>query len=192
MPPYAFASADPVRDDSSCPGNPEASESDQSALSRIRSTARSIEDRVRRALSPPGFNLAGLRFLIVDDHPDAADALAAVMELLGCPVRACYDGWTALRAAESFDPHVCLLDLKMPGMDGLELGARLKSLAGGKPMLLIATTALGDQSTRGLTAMTGFHSHLVKPVDVAKLVDQVAQLWQQIHPPAEGGGQHGD
>ena len=109
---------------------------------RIRTTARSIEDRVRRALIPAGSKVATLRFLVVDDHPDAADALAAVLELLGCPVRTCYDGFSALVIAEEFDPQVCLLDLRMPRMDGLELAARLKNRAGDRPLLLVATTAL--------------------------------------------------
>jgi CheY-like chemotaxis protein len=150
------------------------------AIDRIRRTARSIEDRVRRALTPPGSKVAQLRFLVVDDHPDAADALAAVLELLGCTVRTCYDGFSALVVADEFDPQVCLLDLRMPRMDGLELAARLKAHAAGCPLLLLATTALGDEATRSRTAMSGFHAHLTKPVDVAGLVEVITQLWNEI------------
>jgi two-component system OmpR family response regulator len=188
MPPYASATAEPGQDEPAEPDSSRAAHTDphSSALGRIRTTARSIEDRVRRALTPPGSVVATLRFLVVDDHPDAADALAAVLELIGCPVRTCYDGWSALKAADEFDPQVCLLDLKMPGMDGLELAARLKARAAGRPMLLVATTALGDEATRRRTTVSGFHCHLTKPVDVSSMVEEVSRLWEALgkDPPA--------
>lgn len=161
-------------------GHREAMGSASSTLHRIRATARSIEDRVRRALTPPGSKVATLRFLVVDDHPDAADALTAVLELLGCPVRTCYDGFAALEIADEFDPQVCLLDLRMPQMDGLELAARLKNRLSGPPLLLIATTALADEATRSRTSLSGFHAHMIKPIDVSKLVEEVTRLWDHV------------
>jgi hypothetical protein len=113
------------------------------ALSRVRQAARSIAERVRHALSPPGF--VPMRVLVVDDHPDAADALAAVLELLGCPVRACHNGQEALAVVGEFQPQVCLIDLVMPGMDGLELAARLRVWAAGRPRRVGGTPARGDQ-----------------------------------------------
>jgi two-component system, OmpR family, response regulator len=148
---------------------------------QIRQTARSIEDRIRRVLTPPGSAIASLRFLVVDDHPDAADALAAILELLGCCVRTCYDGWSATIAAAQFEPHVCLLDLKMPRMDGLELAARLTDISAGKPLLLIAVTALGDTGTKARALLSGFHHYMVKPVDVPTLIDAITQLWDVVN-----------
>src|SRR5438094_10621156 len=66
-------------------------------LSRVRQAAGSIAERVRRALTPDGF--VPVRVLVVDDHPDAADALAAVLELLGREVRASSAARSALSAA---------------------------------------------------------------------------------------------
>jgi CheY-like chemotaxis protein len=148
------------------------------ALSRVRQAARSIAERVRHALSPPGF--VPMRVLVVDDHPDAADALAAVLELLGCPVRACHNGQEALAVVGEFQPQVCLIDLVMPGMDGLELAARLRVWAAGRPLLVVATTALGDAETKARTALAGFHEHLVKPVDVPTLIDTLTRLGKVI------------
>src|SRR5262245_28281783 len=82
------------------------SESGGVLIDRVKAIARSIEDRVRHALKPADAEVIPLRVLVVDDHPDAADSLAAVLELLGCPVRACYDGTTALAVAKDFQPHV--------------------------------------------------------------------------------------
>jgi len=156
------------------------------ALSRVRRTARSIADRVRRVLTPPGAEVAPLRVLVVDDHPDAADALAVILELLGCPVRACHDGPSALAAAEEFGPQVCLLDLIMPGMDGLELAAKLKERAGHEPLMLVATTALGDAEARDRTAAAGFHAHLTKPVDAPTLIEALTRFHHLPgHPPAD-------
>jgi CheY-like chemotaxis protein len=131
-----------------------------------------------------------LRVLVVDDHPDAADALAAVVELLDCPVRACRDGYSALAVAAEFRPNVCLLDLAMPEMDGLELAARLREQAGSRPLVLVATTALGDIETRTQTALAGFHYHLTKPVDVPTLIDALTRFRDifsgPVPPPLEG------
>ena len=124
-----------------------------------------------------------MRVLVVDDHPDAADSLAAVLELLDCPVQACYSGLSALAVAEAFDPQVCLLDLVMPQMDGLELASRLKARAGGRPLLLVATTALGDAESKARTALAGFHYHLTKPVDVSTLIDALTQSGKVLAPP---------
>lgn len=151
-----------------------------SALGRIRQTAHRIEDRVRCLLMPVGPSIVDLRILIADDHPDSADSLGAVLELLGCSVRACYDGWTALRSFKDFDPHVCLIDLVMPDLGGLELAARLKSLAAGHPLVLIATTALGDEDARRRTAVAGFDCHLVKPISATELLESISRLWERV------------
>lgn len=118
---------------------------------------------------------------MVDDHPDTAESLAAILELMDCPVQIALDGYNALAIAEEFKPQVCLLDLKMPGMDGLELAARLKALAAGQPLLLVAATALGDEETRVLTKRVGFWAHLVKPVDASTLIDTIT-AWGELQP----------
>jgi CheY-like chemotaxis protein len=145
-------------------------------LERVRQIARAIEGRVRHALNPTDAPLTQLRILVVDDHPDAADSLAAVLELVGCRVRSCYDSVAALAAAAEFEPHVCLLDLMMPKMDGLELASHLKVRAGSRPLLLIATTALGDWEAKTRTALAGFHHHLTKPIDIPALVEAITRL----------------
>ena len=123
---------------------------------------------------------------MVDDHPDAADALAAVMELIGCPVRVSYDAASAMRVAAEFNPQVCLLDLKMPGMDGFELARHLKTQVDGGSRLLIATTALGDDESRRRSQSAGFHLHLVKPVDVPTLIEAITRLWEITQEQAGG------
>jgi CheY-like chemotaxis protein len=161
-----------------------------SLLGRVQSVARSISDRVHTVLSnstptePPG-GVPGrpLRVLVVDDNADAADALAAVAELLGCETRACYGGAEALDALQAELPDVLLLDLSMPNVDGLEVAARARALAGGRPMLLVATTARGNLEDRTATALAGFHFHLIKPIDTPALratLDQFRALYRAV------------
>jgi CheY-like chemotaxis protein len=141
-------------------------------LDEAREVARRVGDRVRRLLPPP----TRLRVLCVDDNRDAADALAALLDLLGHHTRACYDGPAALAVADEFHPDACLLDLLMPGMDGVELAGLLQARADRQPFLVVATTALGSLEDRTRTALAGFHYHLVKPIDTAALVSALARF----------------
>jgi CheY-like chemotaxis protein len=124
-----------------------------------------------------------IRVLCVDDNRDAAETLAVLLELIGFETRACFDGPTALAVADEFRPDVCLLDVNMPRMDGHELAGRLRSAAGGRPMMLVAATARSDDADRDRTAGAGFHHHLVKPIDLTSLLDAmstfVGSRWQR-------------
>jgi CheY-like chemotaxis protein len=110
----------------------------------------------------------------VDDNHDIADSAVLVLRIAGFEARACYDGPSALRIAETFRPSVCMLDLHMPGMDGDEVVARLRA----EPWcpLLVAVTAMSDECSRQRTADARFHAHFVKPVDPEKLVGVVDAL----------------
>ena len=119
--------------------------------------------------------------LCVDDQPDNADSLAAVLEFLGCDARACYDGEAALEAVETFQPDVCMIDLCMPGIDGIELAARLRAGAGSRPLVLVAATALGALEERTMTAIAGFHYHLVKPIAFEALGKVIDSLRTEMH-----------
>ncbi len=141
-------------------------------LDRVKTVAQQISERIRATRAPTGFSpdrlsekTRQLSVLCVDDNVDGADSLAVLLELLGCRARACYDGPSALRIAQEFNPDACFIDLIMPEMDGLELATRLRASAGSRALLLVAVTALGSLEDRTRTAIAGFHYHFVKPVD---------------------------
>ncbi len=116
------------------------------------------------------------RVLIADDNRDGADSLALVMTAFGCEVRTAYDGPSAVRTAEAFQPEVVFLDLGMPGMDGFEAARRIRSLPGGATTVLIALTGWGQERDRQRTSEAGFDAHLVKPVDplsMRRFLDQL-------------------
>ena len=107
--------------------------------------------------------------LIVDDNQDAAESLAQLLRLDGQEVRTAYDGPTALGLARAKPPDVVLLDIGMPGMDGLEVARRLRQDLGLKQALLVALTGYGQEEDRRRSQEAGFNAHLVKPVDVDAL-----------------------
>lgn len=117
-------------------------------------------------------NPSPIRILCVDDHPDAAETTAILLELYGYTCRACFDGPSAIAEAAAFDPHVCILDLHMPGMDGDVLATRLRQA--GRPACLIALTAMHDNESSRRIVAAGFDRHFVKPLDPALLAGAIA------------------
>ena len=117
-----------------------------------------------------------LRVLCVDDNRDAADTLGVLLDVFGYQSRVCYDGDSALAAAEEFRPDAAILDLSMPGMSGDELGRRLRATAWGRTLPLVALTALSGDDARERTAAAGFDLHLVKPVNPDRLANILADI----------------
>lgn len=117
-----------------------------------------------------------LRVLCVDDNHDAADTLGVLLELAGYLPRVCYDGFSALEAAEEFRPDAAILDLSMPGMAGDELGRQLRATDWGRTLPLVALTALNGEEARERTAAAGFDLHLVKPVNPDRLANVLADI----------------
>lgn len=118
----------------------------------------------------------GLRVLVVDDNRDAADSLGLLIEAQGHRPRTVYDGEAALEVGEAFRPHLVLLDLGMPGMDGLETARRLRRHPWGREACLAALTGWGQASDRERTREAGFDRHLVKPIEARHLAALLAEL----------------
>jgi len=109
------------------------------------------------------------RVLVVDDNEDAADSLGMLLQFLGAEVMVVHDGKSALAALKSFQPAVVLLDLGMPGMNGLEVARRVREDPDYKHTTLVALTGWGQREDRRRTHEAGFDYHLVKPADVSTL-----------------------
>jgi PAS domain S-box-containing protein len=112
---------------------------------------------------------AALRCLIVDDNRDAADSLAQIVRLVGYVVKVAYDSLSGIAIAEQFAPHVVLLDLGLPDMNGYAAIERLRALEGGPQMRVAAVTGFGNDDDRQRTKAAGFDLHLTKPVDFTLL-----------------------
>jgi signal transduction histidine kinase len=123
----------------------------------------------------PTANPRKRRVLVVDDNRDAAEMLTQVLEHAGHEVREEHDGLAALVASAQFQPHVIVLDLGLPGVDGFEVARRLRAdptLAGAR---IVALTGYGQDSDKRRTAEVGIDVHLVKPVAIEILLEAVIQ-----------------
>ncbi|WP_431266307.1 response regulator [Roseateles chitinivorans] len=118
------------------------------------------------------------RVMVVDDNRDAAESMAVFLELAGFETAVQLDGPSALEAATAQAPHVVLLDIGLPGLDGYEVARRFRTLPGGADCLLIALTGYGQQDDRRRAHEAGFDVHLVKPADPDGVVDLI-QDWRQ-------------
>ncbi len=120
--------------------------------------------------------MAASRILVVDDDHDGADTTAALLRIWGNDVRVCYDGQAALSIAESFQPHVTLLDIALPQLDGFDIAQRLRTLPALSDMVLIAVTGYGQEEYVRRIREAGFHHCFIKPLDAAALMKTLATL----------------
>ncbi|WP_244808755.1 hybrid sensor histidine kinase/response regulator [Caballeronia zhejiangensis] len=111
--------------------------------------------------------------LVVDDNVDAADALTALLELEGHEVRTVYSGEEAIDVLNHYVPEVVLLDLGLPGMSGIDVARRIRTMPATKDVTMIAITGWGQPHDRARTAEAGFDFHFTKPVDVVQLNEAI-------------------
>ncbi len=110
-----------------------------------------------------------LRILVVDDNVDAAEALAALLEISGHATWLAHTGQDALSVAAEQRPDVLLLDIGLPGIDGYEVARRIRADRSVPQPLLVALTGWGAEEDRRKGRDAGFDEHLVKPVDHTRL-----------------------
>ena len=99
------------------------------------------------------------------DNVDAAESTAAFLRLEGHEVKAVHDGLQALASLKVFDPHVVVLDIGLPGLDGYAVARQLRERGDTSHVLLIALTGYGQKEDRARAAAAGFDYHFVKPAD---------------------------
>jgi CheY-like chemotaxis protein len=137
------------------------------SLPRMNAQAAAGQGQAADASAPAG--PGPLRILVVDDNEDAADTLAMLLEASGHEVLVEHGSHRALARAADAAPQVCLLDIGLPDMDGVELARRLRAQPETANALLVAVTGYGQESDRARTREAGFDHHLVKPIDLARL-----------------------
>jgi signal transduction histidine kinase/CheY-like chemotaxis protein/chemotaxis methyl-accepting protein methylase len=114
-------------------------------------------------------DLRQLDLLIVEDNLDIAETLAELLTASGHRVEVASSAEDALAQLRHRRPEVVLCDIGLPGMDGLELAARLREDPELMDLKLVAMTGFGDASTRSRIEQAGFDRHLVKPVQLEAL-----------------------
>jgi PAS domain S-box-containing protein len=115
-----------------------------------------------------------LRVLVVDDNVDAAESLRLVLELSEHEVHLRHDGPTAIEAAQALLPHLVLLDLGMPGMDGFEVIRRIRAQSWGRNLRVVALSGWGQDDDKSKSREAGFDAHVTKPLEPGQLEELLA------------------
>ncbi|MDN4058847.1 ATP-binding protein [Massilia sp. YIM B02769] len=121
---------------------------------------------------------APLRVLVVDDNQDAAELLGTLLEVQGHAVSVEYDGRGALQRARQVRPHVMLLDIGLPDTDGYALARQLRAIPELQDAVLVALTGYGQAEDQRLAVEAGFNHHLVKPADLNRVAEILAEVQQ--------------
>jgi two-component system OmpR family response regulator len=125
--------------------------------------------------------------LIVEDEPEIAKLIKLTLEREGFSCNCCGDGLAALQAFSKQQPDVIILDLMLPGLDGLEVCARIRQKPGVKDPYILMLTAKGEEIDRVIGLSTGADDYLVKPFSPTELVARVRALLRRS---LRHGGQH--
>ncbi|MEV4685639.1 response regulator transcription factor [Streptomyces kurssanovii] len=124
--------------------------------------------------------------LVVDDDPTVAEVVTGYLERAGFAVDRAADGPQALRLAAGRRPDLVVLDLMLPGMDGLEVCRRLRAGEQAAPVPVIMLTARGDEDDRILGLEVGADDYVTKPFSPRELVLRVESVLRR------GGGGAGE
>jgi two-component system, chemotaxis family, CheB/CheR fusion protein len=136
-------------------------------------------ETARTETNGPALNeapMTGHRILIVDDNRDATSSLEILLTMIGNQTRTAHDGLEAVEAAAAFRPHVVLLDISLPKLNGYDVCRHIRAQPWGKNMVLMALTGWGQAEDRRLSKEAGFDHHLVKPLDFTTFTTLLATL----------------
>jgi DNA-binding response OmpR family regulator len=129
------------------------------------------------------------RILVVDDDPTVADVVARYLLRDGHEVECVADGRLALTKAAEHPPDLVVLDLMLPGMDGLEVCRRLRQAS---PVPVVMLTALGEETDRLVGLETGADDYVTKPFSPRELALRVRSVLRRargsVGPPNSAGG----
>ncbi|MGA5793780.1 response regulator transcription factor [Streptomyces cellulosae] len=125
---------------------------------------------------------AGVRILVVDDDPTVAEIVTGYLDRAGYVVDRAGDGPDALARAAAHRPDLVVLDLMLPGMDGLEVCRRMR---GQGPVPVIMLTARGDEDDRIMGLEVGADDYVTKPFSPRELVLRVGSVLRRARPVAD-------
>jgi CheY-like chemotaxis protein len=112
--------------------------------------------------------------LIVEDNPDAGEALASLMESEGHEVRVACDGTSGVALATDFKPAVAILDIGLPDMNGFELARRLREISPEVTLVAVSGWQIGADDRRAQEA--GFKQYFTKPLHADRLIKLINEM----------------
>jgi CheY-like chemotaxis protein len=124
--------------------------------------------------------MPGESVLVVDDNPTNLKLVAYVLTSRGFDVRTAIDAETAITAIAARAPKLILMDLQLPGIDGLELTRRLKADPQTRTIVILAVTAYAMKGDEERARAAGCDGYVAKPIDTRTLPDIVAKHLGQV------------
>lgn len=113
--------------------------------------------------------MGGEPILVVDDNPSNRELLRLLLDLEGYEVRTAASGEEALAVLQGFRPRLVLMDVQLPGMDGLALTRRLKADPGMRGVLIVAVSAYAMRGDEEKALAAGCDGYVTKPIDTRAL-----------------------
>ena len=117
-----------------------------------------------------------MRVLVVDDERDTVVSLLAVLRHEGYEAMGVYDGRTAIRALEEFQPDAVLVDIAMEGMTGWDVAREVRKKFGDDVLLIAITGAYVRAPDEILARVAGFNQFMVKPCDPNTIIRHIEML----------------
>ncbi|MEA2230817.1 MAG: two-component system, OmpR family, response regulator [Solirubrobacteraceae bacterium] len=114
------------------------------------------------------------RILVVDDEPNIADVVSMALRFQGFAVQTAGTGRDALAAVRSFDPHLLVLDIMLPDMEGFDVAERLGAQRAQLPIIFLTARDSTQDKIRGLT--TGGDDYVTKPFSLEELVARIRAI----------------
>ncbi len=122
--------------------------------------------------------------MVVDDEPTVCDVVSRYLEHAGYATRSAGDGYEAMRLVDEQRPDLVVLDLMLPGLDGLEVMRRLRAHA---QVSVILLTAKGEHTDRIAGLRLGADDYVVKPFSPGELVARVDAVLRRLAPASDHG-----
>ena len=135
-------------------------------------------------------DLAGISFLIIDDEEEFAQSLASRLELRDMRVRVAHDGEEGLRAIAESLPAVLLLDMRMPGLSGVEVLRRIRGgqIPGAEHLPVIIVSGHASETDARSAQELGISGYVPKPVQFDDLLEAIRVARAEKSPRLPQGG----
>ncbi len=121
---------------------------------------------------------AKFKVLLVDDEKEFVESLSERLRLRNLDAEIAFDGKEALEALKKGDPDVMVLDLRMPGIDGIEVLRRARKI--NPDLQVVILTGHGTEKDEAQAKRLGAFAYLNKPVEIDELVSTLSRAWEKF------------
>ena len=122
-----------------------------------------------------------IKILLVDDEPDILEIVGFHLQKEGYQIFKAKDGTEAVKKAKALEPHLILLDIMMPNMDGIEACEKIRAIKGLENILIVFFTARGEDYSQVAGFDAGADDYITKPIKPKVLISKVKALLRRVN-----------